>query len=188
MIFLKMSDKQKKLIEYAIGFALSIAGGYFVIYVQLNDLLSWPSYVTNMLSIFIGVLLLIFFLSFVRFLIVSYQDSKQIPYPSVSVVGRRNSKFRYWTEQWQFGDFMWEVEYNIDLEKVYEVRGPYCPKEECRTELNVRKTYFGRHKYTCPACSFKQTVNENAYTLESNLEKVSKAKFDKQNGKWSKRG
>lgn len=175
-----MSNSKKKFIEYSIGFAVSVAASYFVIYVQINDLFAWPTYVYNTLIVFIGVLLVIFLFSFAKFLIVNYRDSKQTPYPSIAVFGGRRSPDRYVTHDWIFDGLLWKVEYAIQRGKVYEISGPYCPKEECETELNVKKTSFGRHKYDCPACSFKRTMTKNSYTVESNLEKVSQAKLERE--------
>lgn len=174
-----MSDGKKKFIEYAIGFAISVAASYFVLYVQANNVFAWPTYVYNTLTIFVGVLLVIFLFLFGKFLIENYRDSKQTPYPSIAFFGGSRSPGRYVTHKWNFDGLLWKVEYEVDRGKVYEIYGPYCPKEECETELNVKRTSFGRHKYDCPACSFRRTMTKNSYTVESDLEKVSQAQLEK---------
>lgn len=180
-----MTEGKKKVIEYAIGFAISVAASYFVIYVRFNDLFSWPSYAYNTLFIFVGVLLLFFLFSFLKFLIVRYRGSKQVPYfPSFSYYGGRRPEGRYELREWRFEGLIWKVEYFLNRKELYQIRGPYCPKDGCGTELNVMRTAFGRYRYVCPACSFKTIKTESSYTLEYNLEKVSKSQFEKDHGVW----
>lgn len=182
-----MTDEKKKEFRgHVIAMGISIAAGYFTAQVQLNELFSFPSYVYTSIWLFVGVLILHRVFAFIRFIIVNYRDSKQKPFPSINFYGSRRPQGQYMIEQWMFDGFIWKVEFNVSKQQLYETYGPYCPKEECHTELNVRRTYFGRHKYECPACSFKKTVTANAHTLESNLEKVSKAKFAKKNEKWQR--
>lgn len=181
-----MADAKKKEFRgHVISMGISIAAGYFTAQVQLNELFSLPSYAYTSLSIFVGILILHRIFAFVRFAIVSYRDSKQIGHPSFYIPSGR--PMQSIIEDWDFDGFKWKVEYDQWEGKLYQTYGPYCPKEECRTELNVRRTYFGRHEFECPACSFKKVQTADSYTMESNLEKVSKAQFDKRNIKGASR-
>ena len=173
-------EKKKEFRGHVIAMGISVAAGYFTAQVQLNELFSLPSYAYTSLSIFVGILILHRILAFIRFAIVSYRDSKQAVFPPFFFVGGRKP-MEYIIEKWDFDGFKWEIEYDRRDGKIHQTTGPFCPKEECQTELNVKKTYFGRHKYECPGCAFKKVQTANSYTMESNLEKVSKARFDKNN-------
>lgn len=179
-------DKKKEFKGHVISMGISIAAGYFTAQVQLNELFSLPSYAYTSLSIFVGILILHRVLAFIRFAIVSYRDSQQTAHPSFFFASERPVESII--EKWDFDGFKWEVKYDQWEGRIYQTYGPYCPKEECQTELNVKKTYFGKHKFECPACYFKRVQTANSYTMESNLEKVSKARFDKKNIKGASRG
>jgi len=173
-----LDGKKKELRGHVISLGISIAAGYFTSQVQLNKLFSLPSYAYTSLSIFVGIWILYEFLSIGRFMIVRHHDSKQIPMPlRQRPISRPIAT--YITEDWEFGGLAWKVEFNMNGHYLFEAYGPFCIKKECGTELNERKTFFGRYKQECPACSFKKTATKNAYTLRSDLKKVSRAKFNK---------
>ena len=187
MIFWMADDKKKEFRGHVISMGISIAAGYFTAQVQLNQLFSLPSYAYTSISLLVGVIILHRILAFTRFVIVNYRDSKQAVFPPFFFASGRKP-MEYIIEKWDFGGFKWEIEYDRRDGKIHQTSGPYCPKEECQTELNVRKTYFGRHEYKCPGCSFKKIIAANSYTIESDLEKVSKAQFDKKNIRGTSRG
>lgn len=169
-----MDERKKKIGEHAIGFALSVAASYFVIFVQMNDIFSWPPYVYFTLSVFVAVLFVVYFLFLLRFVLVNYRDSKQAHY--IAMPPESMAKGDYSLESAVYKGLFLKLKINKWTDEMHDVDGVFCPKKECRTELNARKTFFGKYKFECPACSFKITSSYNSYTLKSNFRKVVKAK------------
>lgn len=175
-----MSEGKKRYIEYAIAFAISIAGGYFVLYVQLNDLFSWPSYVYSMITIFFAVVFLALVLFATRSFLTNYRLSKQarsIIIPFDVDIEKVNSYFRSLEK---YRELMWEVKVSGERTELYAIDGPFCPKEKCYTELKGRQTFFGRYQYECPTCSFKRKSDYSVVTLKSDFEKVTKARLNRE--------
>ena len=178
-----MSEGTKKTIEFAIAFAISVAASYFTIYVKLNNVFLWPSYVYNALIVFVGVLLLIFLFLFMKFLVVKHRDSKQ-EFVFTGFFPTRKPRGGYLEEKWEVNGFGWKVGFNLETQEIFGISGPYCSDKECQTELNIRKTYWGRYKYKCPGCLTEWKKKESGSTMKNNVEKISKARFARENEVW----
>lgn len=89
--------------------------------------------------------------------------------------------YNKWNVKTDYLGFTWIVRFNflsenwrdIDLQKckfedlenieICDVDGPYCPDD--KREMKVTRTYFGRYKYKCPKCKFKNKLCKNHTTL-----------------------
>ncbi|KYG33487.1 hypothetical protein [Priestia endophytica] len=87
-----------------------------------------------------------------------------------------------------FYGFKWKVFMNANRTSSYtndisgvsvdRVDGPYC-KNDYR-EMKESRTYFGRYKYKCPKCGYKNTLFKNSWTLESDIKDEIEAQYRKQ--------
>lgn len=180
-----MSEGTKKIIGFAGAFASSVAGSYFTIYVKLNNVFLWPSYVYNALIIFVGVLFLILLFLFMKFLVVNHRDSKQ-EFSFKGFFPTRKPRGGHLEEKWEVNGFGWKVGFNLETQEIFEVSGPFCLDKECQTELNVRKTYWGRYEYKCPGCLSKWKKAEKVSTMQNDVERISKAKHAREHEVWQK--
>src|SRR5699024_9166081 len=84
-------------------------------------------------------------------------------------------RFNFLSENWR----------NIDLQKckfedlenieICDVKGPYCPND--KREMKVTRTYFGRYKYKCPKCKYKNKLFKNHITLVNDTIDEFRSKF-----------
>jgi len=52
---------------------------------------------------------------------------------------------------------------------------PRCP--QCKTELEERKTFWGRYLWTCPRCDFSKKNSDSFYTECDRVEKIARRDF-----------
>ncbi|WP_026701703.1 hypothetical protein [Salibacterium aidingense] len=164
-----------------LNIALPIACGYFVNNFRITQLLGIPGYVYTSLLIILFFWTIYGVFSIYRNWVIKVRESKQ--YNPTSFKGgfynAGNPQIYY-----EYGGFKWIIyienrdihvqfshttQYSIDIDHVI---GPLCPKENCISDLNMVKTYFGKYKFTCPACSFNRTRSKNANTLARDMKKT----------------
>ena len=132
--------------------------------------------------------LLFLFVLAIRFFIKRYIDRLQDDLPRVVMApyNKFNVKTVYlgfiWVVRFNFLSENWS---NIDLQKckfedlenieICDVKGPYCPND--KREMKVTRTYFGRYKYKCPKCKYKNKLLKNHITLVNDTIDEFRSKF-----------
>ena len=64
----------------------------------------------------------------------------------------------------------------VSAENLYVHPTPYCPK--CDTELEEKKTFFGKYLWYCCNNDFKKKSKDSFYDLNGKVLKVGKNKFE----------
>lgn len=186
-----MGEKNNKTLQFLlVHLAFPIASGVVVNNFRLTQLLGIPSYV------YLGVLIILFFwtlyglFSILRNWIIRSRDAKQYNPTSFGMHSHNagNTKIDY-----EYGGFNWLIYIDLGSRKhilksqesdpifsIDFVLGPLCPQENCFTDLNTNKTYFGKYKFYCPSCSFKRKSNRSASTLERDVVKALKGEVRRQ--------
>lgn len=139
-------------------------------------------------------------LMFLKNWLVTYRDNKQneqIFYPSydIHLLKTKNKRDSH-TEKiiGDFKDFLWHFyvvlpkdstieeyqneEGNIKEAKLDDIRGPYCPNDECK--MVQKKTYLGKYKFRCPYCNYRNKTKENDITLINDLKRIFDSKIEKE--------
>lgn len=167
----------KGIQPHVIGFAISIVAGYFVNHIKLDNLFNIPIYFYKGMLIFIGIIFFYQILLFLKYLIVSNRDSKQLDYYNFNGFSNYYEEMEgYW---YQYADLGWEVAYNVRRRKVEEVSSAFCSKDDCKTQLNIRRTFLGRYLYKCPRCFTEIKKDESPSTFRNKLEKIADAELKK---------
>jgi len=161
--------------SHIIGFAISIVAGYFCNNIKLDNLFNIPVYFYKGMLIFIGIIFTYQIFLFLKYLIVSNRDSKQLDYYNFNGFNNHYEEMAgYWYE---YADFGWEIAYNIRRRKVEEVSSAFCSKDNCKTKLNIRRTFWGRYLYKCPRCFTEIKKDESVSTFRNMLEKIADAEL-----------
>lgn len=161
------------------SFAVSVAATYFAAVVTLEDWFNAPSAVYIFFLIITFIVAIFYTMRMLRFFILKARLDKQTSYKSSSFGGRWSKGGSYTERPYEYQGLKWEVVFDVVGEEVRHVSKPFCPKNECETELNVSQTYWGNYLYVCPKCSFTAKKRLNSNTFRSNLTKIANAEVKK---------
>jgi ribosomal protein L37AE/L43A len=66
---------------------------------------------------------------------------------------------------------------NISPKQIEIDTPPRCPK--CGTELEERRSFFGKYNWNCVGCGFNTKNSENYYAISEKVKKIVKRQFEK---------
>ncbi|OQR57629.1 hypothetical protein [Bacillus sp. CDB3] len=170
----------KSMKDFTIGVSASLFATFLTTYFtspidlkSITDLKELKALIVNYkFPIYWSVFFILF--SLLRIYVRRRIDKLQTPLPMVAFIGNSHDmKFKA-----DYQGFKWEAFVDIKQRDritkeaidihVSKVDGPYC-KNDYR-KMNESRAFFGRYKYKCPKCGYKQIHLKSKWTLRSELE------------------
>lgn len=193
---------KEKLFPEVFKFFLNILSGIILLYVTLflkksfekSDGVLFSLNLSPTLSVLLYAVYVSIFLYFVwklikgvRSLLFSYIDHQQEEYVAPMFNPQIVTKeYPLYDHNREYDSFIFRVKYAItsDLsfipDALVSISEPKCADKSCATNLNVKRSYFGFYKYTCPSCKKKYSSKYNASSFKANLKSVIFSENEKQ--------